>query len=134
MKRIIATAGCWLALALAGCRGAPAAARTGAEQAVREFYEALVRRDWNAAHAVLHADSRAKPSAAQFARRAESYRRQLSFEPEQVVVRSCEEHGSEATAHVVLRGGTRSYRDAIVLRKDGTIWGIVLPPRFGEKR
>ncbi len=134
MNRIIGTVGCWLTLTLAGCRGSPVPAGTGAEQSVRAYYEALVRRDWNTAHGALHPDSRAKQTAAQFARCAESYRRQLGFEPEQVVVRSCEEHGSEATAHVVLKGGTRTYRDAIVLRKDDAGWGVILPPRFGEKR
>jgi hypothetical protein len=126
--------GCCLAVALAGCQGAPAPSGTGAEKAVRDNYEALLRRDWPAAHAVLHPGSRAQYNAMRFARQAESYRRLLGFEPENVVVRSCEEHGSEALAHVVIRGGTRTYKDAIVLRKDGDAWGVVLPARFGEKR
>jgi hypothetical protein len=134
MSGRMATTGCCLMLALAGCRGAAAPSGTGAESVVRDYYEALVRGDWNAAYAVVHADSRAKRNATQFAQQAEGYRRQLGFEPGQVIVRSCEEHGTEATAHVVLKAGARSYKDAIAMRRDGTGWGVVLPPRFGEKR
>jgi hypothetical protein len=131
--RRLGAAGCCLAFWLAGCRESPPAG-TGAEATVRGYYEALLRSDWRGAHAALHPDSRAKLSATQFARQAESYRRQLGFEPEQVVVRSCEEHGAEALAHVVLKGGTHSYKDAVAMRKDGDGWGVMLPARFGEKR
>ena len=132
-------AGWSLVLIVAGCsREVPAAAGTGAEGVVRGYYDALVRKDWTEAYAALHPDSRAKVSAAQFARQAESYRRQLGFEPQQVTVRSCEEHGSEALAHVILKGsaagGPRSFKDAVVLRQTAGRWGLVLPARFGEGR
>jgi hypothetical protein len=130
--------GClFAATALSGCGGREAGSPdTGSREAVRGYYEALVRKDWPAAYAALHPDSQARTTAAPFARKAEHYRRQIGFEPEQVIVRSCEEHGAEAVAHVVLKGkgpaGARSYKDAVVLRQSGSGWGIVLPPRFGE--
>jgi hypothetical protein len=127
-----------LAAALAGCGGTPAPAGTGAQAAARDFCEALIRKDWGGAHAALHPDSRAKTGAVPFSRQAEAYRRQLGFEPEQVAVRACEEHGTEAVAHVIIKGhaaaGPRSYKDALVLRQAESGWGVVLPPRFGEKR
>jgi hypothetical protein len=132
-------AACLFALLLAGCGGGPAAPTgTGSSVVAQDYYEALVRKDWTAAYTALHPDSRAKVSAAQFARQAEAYRRQLGFEPLQVALRSCEEHGAEALAHVVLKGDaagrTRSFKDAIVLRQAGADWCVVLPPRFGERQ
>lgn len=131
--------GCLLALLLAGCGGGPAAPPLSASGSVaQDYYGALVRKDWPAAYTTLHPDSRAKMSADQFTRKAEVYRRQLGFEPQQVAVRACEEHGAEAMAHVVVKGDgagrQRSFKDAIVLRQDGTGWGVVLPPRFGERQ
>jgi hypothetical protein len=53
-------------------------------------------------------------------------------------VRSCEEHGDEAVAHVVFAGktasGTRSFKDGLTLRRGATGWGVVLPPGFGKAR
>jgi putative alpha-1,2-mannosidase len=122
-----------LIILVAGCNSArPASPGTGADAVVRDYYEAIVRKDWNEAYAALHAESRAKVSAAAFAQQAASYRRRLGFEPQQVVVRSCEEHGTEALAHIVLKGGARSFKDAVVLRQQGSQWRVVLPPRFGE--
>jgi hypothetical protein len=132
-------AGCLLALILSGCSGGPAAPTGSASSvAAQDYFEALARKDWAAAYTVLHPDSRAKMSAGQFTRKAEAYRSQLGFEPQQVAVRSCEEHGAEAMAHVVLKGDAagrmRSFKDAIVLRQTGAGWGVVLPPRFGERQ
>jgi hypothetical protein len=125
-------------LAAAGCRWAPPPAGTGAHEAVQGFYEALLQQDWPRAYAALHPDSRAHASAEQFARLATQYRRNLGFEPERVQVRSCEEHGAEAVAHVVFTSRTtipyRSYKDGIALRRSATDWGVVLPPHFGRVR
>jgi hypothetical protein len=137
MMRRLSLVGWLAAAALAGCCGSSAGpAGTGAEAVVRGYYEAILRKDWEQAYGLLHAQSKAKSSAAQFARQAETYRRRLGFEPQQIAVRSCEEHGDEALAHVVLKGvagaGPQSYKDAIVVRQGASGWGIVLPPRFGQ--
>ena len=122
---------------LAGCGRVPEApAGTGAEQVARDYYEALLRRDWPAAHALLLPESRRKCRPAEFADRGRRFVRKLGFEPKELRVRSCEEHGDEAVAHVVLtgsKGGKRhSARDGLRLRRGEAGWGIVLPPRFGQ--
>jgi hypothetical protein len=129
----------WGLLALAGpagCRPAPPVAPdTGARAAVRTYYEALVRQDWPAAHAALGPASRASDDAARFAERARAWRRGLGFEPEAVYVRSCDEQGDGAVAHIVLagRGGARTrYKDAATLRRGAAGWGVVLLPSFGR--
>src|SRR3954467_12710922 len=98
--------GCALLVAagVAGCAGTTTPRRGGPEEAVQGYFEALCRQDWPRAYAALHPDSRSRCSAEQFARLAKNYRRDLGFEPEEVRVRSCEEHGTEAVAHVVLLG------------------------------
>jgi hypothetical protein len=127
----------WAVLLLAaglGCAARPA--DTGAREVVQDYYEALARQDWPQAYADLHPDSRRRWSADQFARLAQGYRRGVGFEPDGVRIRSCEEHGGEAVAHVVLTGpgpaGQRGYRDAVTLRRDGDRWGVELPPQFGR--
>ncbi len=124
---------CLLAAA-AGCAPAPPPG-TGAREVVQAYYEAIVRQDGPGAYAAVHPDSR-RGGAEQFARLAQHYRRGLGFEPDAVQVRSCEEHGDEAIAHVVLTGrgpsGARRYQDAVTLRRDGDRWGVVLPPGFGQ--
>ncbi len=124
---------------LAGCAGEPERpAGTGAEASVRGYYEALVKRDWATAYAALAPENRRRVSAGEFARLGENYRRGLGFEPQGVSVRSCEERGAEAIAHVVLRGNAgsrqRFYKDAVTLKRGPSGWGVVLPPRFGQKR
>jgi hypothetical protein len=124
--------------AVAGCGGTPTPAGTGAREAVQDYYDALVRRDWPAAYASLDADSRKRCSAEQFTRLAQNYRKDLGFEPDGVHVRACEEHGAEALAHVVLTGRDavqrKSHKDAVMLRRTGDDWGVVLSPNFGRKR
>jgi hypothetical protein len=126
------------AVVVAGCRGrsdAPPRVKTGAEEAAREYFEALVNRDWPAAYRALDPQSRAGCGRDQFARRAEAYRRALGFEPAEVHVQSCDERGDEAVAHVNLRGvagsSPRVYRDAVGLRRGPAGWAVVLPSRFG---
>src|SRR5438270_12580529 len=128
----------FISVALAGCGKAPGNAGTGAETAVRSYFGALVQKDWAAAYAALHADSRKRCDAEQFAKLAQNYRKGLGFEPEEFHVRSCEEQGSEAMAHVVLQGHSgakqRTFKDAVAVRRSGTAWGVVLPAHFGEGR
>lgn len=130
---------CWLVVLLAaGCGKAPdepAAPDTGAKDAVRSFYSAIVGKDWAAAFAAVHPDGRRGWSQEQFARRAEAYRRHLGFEPAAVRVPICEERGEEATAHVELNGqgsGRHSFKDAVTLRRREGRWFVVLPANFGQ--
>jgi hypothetical protein len=129
---------CALLAVLAGGCGSPPPAPpdTGARAAVQAYFEALTRQDWDGAYRALDADSRSRCDLARFTQRARAYRRNLGFEPVAVHVRACEEHGAEATAHVVLTGSSasraRQYRDAVTLRCGPSGWGVVLPSRFGQ--
>jgi hypothetical protein len=122
-----------------GCGGPqPTAPHTGAEEAARDYFEAIQRRDWGGAYALLHPDSRKRWNADGFARAAEAYRRGLGFEPAAVHVRSCEEQGDEAKVHVVFEGHAagkvKQFKDAAELRRSASGWGVVLPQRFGRTR
>jgi hypothetical protein len=135
--RLLAVAATLAACLASGCASsAPGRSRGEAEAVLVSFYDALIRKDWPAAHAVLHTATRATCSLDEFTPRARAYRQRLGFEPRQVLVRFCEEQEDIALAHVVLvgrqDGKERSFRDAITLRHDGTSWGIVLPTRFGR--
>jgi hypothetical protein len=131
---------CAVALIAVGCGKShedPSAFDTGAKEAVRVFYSAIVNRDWPVAYAVVHPDGRRGWSQGQFAGRADTYRKQLGFEPITVRVPTCEEHGQEATAHLEIsgKGGGRTiYKDAITLRNFDGRWLIVLPANFGQVR
>jgi hypothetical protein len=123
---------------LIGCGQAPEESRgTGAKECVQAYYEALVRKDWPGAYATLDPHSQKRCSPQQFSRLAQSYRSNLGFDPTAVQLRACEEHGLEATAHIVLTGrsasGTRRYKDAITLRRNGD-WHVVLPHNFGQNK
>src|SRR5207245_10349349 len=93
--------------------------------------------EWSAAYDTLHADSRARLQREDFERLARQYRRALGFEPASVQVRSCEEQGEEAKAHVVFSGpaksGSRQFRDSFLLRRGSEGWGGVLPRPFWRK-
>ena len=124
-----------LAVVLAGCAQPAAPPGTGAEEVAREYFEAILRQDWGRAYAALDPEERARRGVESFARLAQSYHRRLGFEPREVHVRSCEEHGDEAIAHVVFTGpGGRQHfhKDAVTLRRGAAGWGVVLPPRFGQ--
>jgi hypothetical protein len=129
-----------LALALlTGCGQAPPEPTdTGSREVVRDFFEGLLQKDWQRAHAALHPDSRAKYPSERFAQLAQTYRQQLGFEPQEVKVRGCEEHGAEAIAHVTFYGTAgdknRHFKDSVQLRRGGSAWGVVLPARFGRPR
>jgi hypothetical protein len=124
-----------LLAALAGCHRSPATGGTGAREAARVWFEALLRQDWEKAYNSLHADSRAELSVEQFTHLARHQRSALGFEPEAVRLRFCDEKGAEATAHAVwtgrVGGRERSYRDAVALRRGPQGWVVVLPPSFG---
>ncbi len=127
----------WLLLA-AGCGGKAAPPLSEAEPAALRFFTALKDRDWPAAYAALSADGRKRLSVAEFTQRAQRYRQGLGFEPTAAHVRSCDERGDEAVAHVSLTGQSggrqRFHKDAVTLRRGAEGWGVVLPPRFGQAR
>jgi hypothetical protein len=125
-------------VALIGCDQPPEERPdTGAKECVQAYYEALLRKDWPRAYAVLDPRSQKRCSSQQFIRLAQSYGSHVGFDPEAVQVWACEERGADATAHVVLTGrsGThyRRYKDAVTLRWTDD-WRIVLPSNFGQAR
>ncbi|HEY7328952.1 MAG TPA: hypothetical protein VH592_15015 [Gemmataceae bacterium] len=122
---------------LSGCGGTPEAHNgTGAREAVRDYYEGLIRQDWQQAYTALHHESKKRWTLDAFTRLAQAYRRNLGFEPEELHVQSCEEKGTEAVAHVVLTGRNasqqRRYKDAVALRTSADGWKILLPVTFGR--
>src|SRR5262245_19319158 len=130
---------CVAVLAVGGCgerTGQPV--DTGARDAARHFAEAIAGQDWSAAYESLHADGRARLRRNDFERLAGQYRRNLGFEPTSVQVRSCEEQGEEAKAHIVFSGqaksGPRQLRDSLLLRRGPEGWGVVPPRHFGRTK
>jgi hypothetical protein len=140
---VIFSARLWTLLALlaglSGCNSTPAEppAGTGASEAVKSYYEGLIRQDWQQAYLVLHPDNQKRLSSQEFTLLAQAYRSSLGFEPDELHVQSCDEKGSEALAHVVLTGHNASkemrYKDAIALRHGADGWRVVLPATFGRK-
>jgi hypothetical protein len=131
-------AGFWVGLliALAGCGSKPTPATdTGAKDVVQAYGDAIVCRDWARAYDLLHPESRARWSEAQFARAADAYRAGLGFDPRSFRVRSCEEQGGRAVAHVTFNGDGRrqQYRDGLTLALVGGDWRVMLPLNFGKK-
>ena len=107
---------------------------TGARAATREFFEAIGRRDWSAAHAALDADGRRTCSRDEFARRGAAYLKRIGFDSFTVRAPVCEERGDEANAHIVLSGrghNRREYKEAVIVRRRDGKWSVVLPARFG---
>jgi hypothetical protein len=129
----------WLALlaAVSGCGGDVATkAGTGAREAVQQYYDALLQRDWQRAYAALLPESQLTCSQEDFIRLAQAYRDKLGFAPEKVNVWSCDERGAEAIAHIVLTGHEmailRRYKDNIVLHQSAGSWRVILPKDFGQ--
>lgn len=127
-----------IAFAVSGCgsREEPSPLGTGARAAATDYFDALAQRNWAAAYAKLDAESKRQVAAAAFARRAEAYVKRLGFDFRKAHLRSCDEQGEKATAHLTLsdRQGTRkhSYRESIMLRRDVQGWGVTLPANFGR--
>jgi hypothetical protein len=124
-------------VALAGCRkGAQHPPGSGSKDAAKAYYEALIKKDWPKAYANLHAESRSRLGADEFARLAQSYRAGLGFEPEAVQIRAWDEQGAEATVHITFTGAatgrTQRYKDGISLKRGDDGWGVILPQDFGN--
>ena len=125
-----------LLVLLAGCGSKPGPVTdTGSRDAVKAFCNAVVSRDWKAAHRCLSPAARARWSEAQFARAGAAYRAGLGFEPRSARLRTCEEQADRAVAHVVFHGdGQRQrYRDSFTLERAEGGWRVTLPPSFGKK-
>ena len=124
---------------LMGCNSSPEVPPgTGARECVQAYYEALIQKDWPRAYTALDSESQKQCSSQQFGRLAQSYRAQLGFEPTAVLVRECEKHDSDATAHVILTGQSAAkehrYKDAITLRRSDKDWRVALPKDFGRAK
>jgi hypothetical protein len=126
------------ALVAAGCGGpsGPPRPRTGAEETVRAYFEALARADYPSAYQVLDADSKGRCGADPFARLGRAYRQNLGFDPTEVHVQACDERGDQAIAHVTLKGLSGSspqfHKDAVGLRRGPGGWAVQLPADFGK--
>jgi hypothetical protein len=124
---------------LTGCSRAPESTPgTGAKECVQAYFEALIRQDWASAYAALDIQSHKRCSIQQFGVLARTYHGGLGFEPTEILVRTCEERGEDASAHVVLTGQTatndRRYKDAVTLRRGDDGWRVILPPNFGRSK
>lgn len=131
-------AGVVILVGLAGCGGSPppAPVDTGSREAIGVYFGGVLRQEWQSAYGVLHPDTQKRCTMEQFVLRATTYRKKIGFELERLHIRSCEEHGPEAIAHVVLMsrspGHKRRYSEGVVLRQHAGSWRIVLPSNFGR--
>ena len=138
MNRLLRVGVLILLTAGVGCSGPsdPPPTDTGARAAAHGFADAVVRRDWPAAQALLAPDGRPAWSPAEFARRGEGYRQKFGFEPTAAHLRTLEERGGEATARLDYSGnaaGRHHYKETLTLRRRDSVWGVVLPARFGQR-
>jgi hypothetical protein len=120
----------------AGCRPvATPPAGTGAKECTQKFFESIARQDWPAGYECLSAQSKKSVTAVEFTRLAKQYRQSLGFEPVNVYVTACEEHGQEAISHLTLSGKgphhTR-FKDSVTLVREGDAWGVTIPSNFGR--
>ena len=123
---------------VAGCGGPPepGPADTGARDAVRAYADAVVRRDWPAAYALLAPEARTAWPPAEFARRGDAYRQKFGFDPTAAHVRTCEERGDDATARLDFSGpaaGRHHFKETLTLRRRDGVWGVALPAHFGQR-
>src|SRR5262249_10985172 len=122
--------------ASAGCRSsAPERPKgTGARESVQKYFDALAQQDWDTAYAQLHGDTQKLMDRPAFERQGHAYFKRFGFQPAHVFIRSCDEQDDKATAHINLsetKGSTQNrYREAVVLKRAATGWGIVLPANF----
>lgn len=129
----------WLTLVcgISGCAADPSVPSSDSAAAIVQTYcYALTQHAWPRAHATLHPDCRATLTVEDFVRLAGQYQQSFGFSPEAFHVRSCQEQGDDAIAHIVWNGHEgghqRSYKDGLVLRRTGEGWRIVLPRNYGQ--
>ena len=119
----------------AGCRSKPTTPPAGAKEKAFEFFEAIRLRNWSSAFATVDRTTRPDLTADTFDALTERYRKSIGFEPEQVNVTACDEHGESATAHIVFIGHSamhQRFKDGITLRRDNSGWLVILPNNFGR--
>jgi len=111
---------------------------TGAKECVQSFFQAIINEDWRTAYGDIAPGSPKAATLEQFAPLARGYRINLGFEPDELHIQSCQEHGQEAIAHLILTGRNvdqaRRYKDAIKLRRSDDGWRIVLSRTFGQRK
>ena len=127
----------WVGCLLIGCGPASEEqAGTGAKECAENYFQAVLDHDWTKAYTTLDESGRKRWTTATFAELGKKYRRELGFEPREIHVRACEEHGDEATAHVVLVGPATAKegrsKEAVLLRRNEGRWQVVLSPTFGR--
>ncbi len=107
---------------------------TGAKECVQK---SIIEEDWQRAYENLAPENQKAATLEQFARLARDYRAGLGFEPEELHLRACQEHDSQAIAHVVLTGRNadqeRRYKDAVTSRRCDNGWRVVLSKNFGRQ-
>jgi hypothetical protein len=119
------------------CRNdAPAPQGTGAREVVVKYFEPLAQQDWDTAYSQLHADTQKRMNRAAFERGARVYCKRLGFAIGKVAIRSCDEQGEKAIAHVNLSDANGSpkhrYHEGTLLQQSDKGWRIVLPSNFGQ--
>jgi hypothetical protein len=118
-----------LALVIGCSRAPPPPTGTGAAETAKEYYHAVIHRDWQRAYELLHPETRARLSFENYYRWADAYRQRLKFDPETIHVQACEEHGDEAIVYLVLTAGPvqRQFRhkDAAALRRAEGSWRVI---------
>jgi hypothetical protein len=127
-----------LLVLLAGCGSPPATVPdTGSRAATQGYFDALVHQEWGTAYSALEPESRRSCAEDSFGVRAKTWWQGLGFPPKAVRVRSCDEQGDRAIAHVVILGhdGVRQrFKEAVTLQRGPGGWAVVLPPGFGQAR
>jgi len=109
---------------------------TGSKAAVLAYFQGILRKDWQSVYAMLTPETQKKFSPQRFESQAKVTRLRIGFEPEDVHIRSCEENGNDATAHVILltKNPThkRRFVDGITAKRIEGQWRIVLPDNYGR--
>lgn len=109
---------------------------TGAGEAAQGFYAGLLVQDWSRAYQILSPASRKRCTEQQFIARAIRHLQRMGFEPKEMHLRSCDERGKDAIAHITLTGHNqthqRFYKDALALVREETGWYVTLSPLFGQ--
>ena len=124
--RLLAAA---IIVSFAGCGGpSSASGTTGAGDVARTFFESVINEQDQAAYDLIDPESR-HLTLEGFTVLSRSYTHNIGFHAERVHMRSCDEQGDTAIAHVMLngRGGHARYSDGITLRRVEGRWFIVLP-------
>src|SRR5262249_17002382 len=64
---------------------------TGAQETVRSYFEGIIQQNWQQAYSALDPASKKRTTLQAFTGLAQTYRRNLGFNPEELRVQSCDE-------------------------------------------